>query len=140
MTEKASKFSIDQIYDKLQEYTPTIEMEKLLERLKNKIINVSCQLDKSQERLEKEVKDIQGSLSTSLGKIALDVENRITHRIKQTFIDRDELNSRLFLKADLEEVKNLDEIKAERTVANDTILAVNLLFKQLELSVIISTE
>ncbi|CAI2387629.1 unnamed protein product [Moneuplotes crassus] len=140
LLEKASKFSIDQIYTKLQDYTPITKTEETAMTLKKMIRNKENDIHLKIQELETDFEDMKDNISSSVGKIAIEIENKVMHHIKLNFIDREELNSCLNLKAQKEDVECLEMTKADRAVTNDNIVAMNLLFKQLELSVIITVE
>lgn len=95
LLEKASKFSIDIIYQKLQEFVKMDDFKTFKQTLASKEGDRDQEMSDLQDLVEQNYKEIKHSLSGSLSKIAIDVENRILENVKDKCIDRDELNSNL---------------------------------------------
>ncbi|CAI2387617.1 unnamed protein product [Moneuplotes crassus] len=140
LLEKAPKFAIQEIYSQLEQYTTLSKLGQAVERVEDVIRNKELDLKLKIQELQDVTEKIQTNFSTNIGKIAISVENRVIHQIKRSFIDREELNSCLKLKAQKEDLKNLEATKSDKIVTNENIVALNLLFKQLELSVILTVE
>jgi len=159
ITTKASKFSIDKLYEKFQDYHKlekfdeyVKESKKLhrehrssLEELDEKVgfswiffkDDISCmktQLNNLLKtdlnhysyshisfKVDKNHSEIVQSMNGSLGAISMDVEHRILVGLKGKCIDRDELSSHLWHKADRWDIEKLHSIKADKSSSNDNV-------------------
>lgn len=68
------------------------------------------------------------------------MEAQLLTHLKRIFITTDDLKSTLSYLASKEALSEVDSQKTDKGVTNNNILAINVLFKQLELSVIITVE
>lgn len=140
LLEKASKFSIDKIYEKFQNYLQDQDFSEFRENCKKFERRWDAELERIQKVVNENYEELNNTLGHAISDIAIDVERKILLNIKSKCIDREELQSNMCLKADREDIERLSNIKADKTETEENIVAMNLLFKQLEQCIIILVE
>ena len=116
------------------------KFDQTVKELKTYSRDIKDLMEGNSDQMKHEIAEIKENFTESIDKISATVESRLLVHIKRDFIDRDELNSWLWLKADRHDIEMLDRSKADLTVSQENIAGLNLLFKQLEQSVIILSE
>ena len=140
LLEKASKFSINEIYKRFEDYVKIIDFEEFQSGIKHKDYLKQKEFDGLTEKVEENHDYIMGNLEGSISMMVSQVEAKVLKNIKSRSIDQETLNSAMALKADKTTTEKLNENKADKTSVQENMSMINLTLRQLESTVILMTE